>query len=545
MKRTMKIISLVMMALLCSATGWAAIYIATPGLWQEPSTPSDGSWDNLFTWRVWVPDPEDPDTGESVLATVLPGPADVVQLKATQSYAGQRVQVNAGTSAVVDAMFMAWDLEIENGLRIYGSLDLTGTGGGYNGLYYGAWGVVHPGGSLIQVRGDAVFNIGPVTVNNTDTAAVNRIIQEVGDADSGNSSVTIGNITIKPSLFEYQLETGTLTITASSVSGLSTAANQMYLNIAGGTLVIPSDRLNDILDERWARRIYAFDVPIYVHAGEFYNRDRFLEETDLGGGYVAVRGLHETKAANPIPADLSQADWNTDSLSWSIAANDSSTVGGLRTWTYNVYLNTDPDLSGVTPAVVGPIAADTKRGSAAIAPLTVGTTYYWRVDAIEPNGVAPYTPTVYTGDVWMFDAASIPTLVAPADTYDPGVDIDVNLEWSSENIVAASKIIITPAGESPVDLGVQTSPFNPFANVGIAMEWNKHYTWQVIELDAGSNVIGEGPAWRFKVRELECSLFADIDGSGDCIVNLADFAVLAYQWLECGWDDGGLKSPCP
>jgi len=248
----------------------------------------------------------------------------------------------------------------------------------------------------------------------------------------------------------------------------------------------------------------------------------------------------------PDPADgADHVSLNAD-LAWNIPT-DANEVSVL----YKVYFGTDSALA-VTPVVAGPLSEGEDRASVTNAqiggPLLNGT-YYWRVDSYDPN-----TATVTrTGDLWTFDAGlTPPVLIAPADSYAPGQEIDVDLEWSSDPAVVASRVYITPAGApSEIDLGDQVSPFNPYA-YGIAnpsiltMAWEKNYQWRVVDRDAASHTV-DGPTWVFRVRALVCSdpvaLEADFDG--DCIVNLTDFAVMASEWLDCNWDDGGKASPCP
>jgi hypothetical protein len=240
--------------------------------------------------------------------------------------------------------------------------------------------------------------------------------------------------------------------------------------------------------------------------------------------------------------DAANVSVNTN-LSWNIP-----TDANELTEKYKVYFSTSSTFAGVTPVVAGPLPAGEDRASVSNAqiggPLAMNTTYYWRVDCYDPN-----TATVTrTGNVWSFGASlTLPTLVSPPDAYTPTVDVDVNLVWSSDPLAASHNVVITPDGESPVTLVNKTSPFNPYADPGITMTWNKKYLWQVKELDSGGIVRATGPEWKFQVRALNCNdpapLVADFDDN--CIVNLADFAVMSSEWLDCNWDDGGKASPCP
>jgi hypothetical protein len=272
--------------------------------------------------------------------------------------------------------------------------------------------------------------------------------------------------------------------------------------------------------------------------------DICLYSDALSAAEIAEIGYYEF----PSPADnAGNVPLNTN-LSWKIPM-DANEVS----WTYKVYFGTNSTLA-VTPINAGPLSAGQNRVTVTNAQLG-GTlainTYYWRVDSVDPNTSG--TPVTYTGDVWSFAAgAGLPTLISPADTYDPAVEIDVNLAWSSDPLIVTNNIIITPDGGTPVTVVNKTSPFNPYT-YGLTdnpdlltMEWNKNYEWKVVGLDSSGNTLAIGPNWKFKVRALNCvGMDSDIDGSSDCIVNLADFAMLASEWLDCNWDDGGKASPCP
>jgi hypothetical protein len=253
--------------------------------------------------------------------------------------------------------------------------------------------------------------------------------------------------------------------------------------------------------------------------------------------------VSRTKAWGPAPANnTTNIALNTDLL-WYVPtdANTNAYTG----WAYKVYFGTNSALA-VPPITVGPHVGGnhlTVTNAQIDGPLSVGT-YFWRVDSVDPNG-----PRTNTGDLWTFAAGcTLPTLIDPNNNYTEVVEIDVNLLWSSDPLAITHNVVITPDGGSPHTAVNKTSPYNPWSDLGEpAMAWNKQYTWQIIEKNAGGVTIATGPEWHFKVRALVCdgTMTADIDGSDDCIVNLADFAAMASQWLDCKWDDGGKNSPCP
>jgi len=107
---------------------------------------------------------------------------------------------------------------------------------------------------------------------------------------------------------------------------------------------------------------------------------------DPGKTFSAVK---QTTAWNPFPAENEVITSTTPVLSW----NASNAVS------YDVYLGTDIDnvVSG-TPASAEYLGNQAGKTYAVNSPLTVGQTYYMRVDTIEADS------QLYKGDVWSFSA---------------------------------------------------------------------------------------------------------------------------------------------
>jgi len=251
----------------------------------------------------------------------------------------------------------------------------------------------------------------------------------------------------------------------------------------------------------------------------------------------------------PDPADgAGNIALDTD-FSWNIPsdANDS----GSEAWKYEVYLSTDSAFGDVaTPVTISSVqgqdrltATNAQMGGA----LDVAT-YYWRVDSYEPN---EGTVVTREGAVWTFDAgAEPPTLISPLNGSTN--EINVNLVWSSDPLVTSSRVHVKVAGVWQ-NLGVHTSPFNLYTygltDVPdlITMAWETNYPWKIEDMVAVGDPVW-GDEWNFNVRALNCDdpapLAADI--SGNCVVDINDFVILASEWLTCDWDDGGMASPaCP
>jgi hypothetical protein len=128
-----------------------------------------------------------------------------------------------------------------------------------------------------------------------------------------------------------------------------------------------------------------------------------------------------------------------------------------------------------------------------VAPLEPGTTYYWRVDQIEPDG------TVHTGDVWSFS-----TLPATAWGQSPpdgaiGVAAEATLEWqrginaqshdvylgtSAADVAGAAEGTVQAMGQAATSLAV--GPLEPGTT----------YYWRVDEIVVGGSKT-TGPVWSF------------------------------------------------
>jgi hypothetical protein len=415
----------------------------------------------------------------------------------------------------------------------------------------------------INVTDSPVFNItGSMTLmswcllDSTCTRAA-RIINKLAGANkrswSINTETSTGGVAYPPAMIVS--ETG---VSALEVYDGTTLVKDQWFHLAGvyTSGSTPSMKLyvNGVLVETLTDGVptsqYSnngipvtignrYDLPTMCWAGKL-DDVRIYNEALSGAEITAIAYYGSLVAWNPAPATgANNIILNTD-LKWTVPTD--SNFAADTGWTYKVYFGTNSALPGA-PITIGPVGGGrlTATNAQIGGPLSVGT-YYWRVDSVDPNG-----PVTRTGNLWTFNAgATLPTLISPADTYTPAVEIDVNLAWSSDPIVVTHNVVITPDGGSAVTLVNKTSPFNPYADPGITMEWNKQYTWQIKEYGSGGSPLAVGPEWHFKVRALNCvGMQSDIDGSSDCIVNLADFAMLASEWLDCNWDDGGKASPCP
>jgi len=189
----------------------------------------------------------------------------------------------------------------------------------------------------------------------------------------------------------------------------------------------------------------------------------------------------QQKATNPNPAD-GAVNVVVPLLRW---------TPGSTALLHDVYLGTTPDL--------GPANLVAPRQPVAmlwyVPGIVPGTTYYWRVDEIDKDGV-----TVHTGDVWTF-------LAQPKTAYKPDpadgantVSPTTTLEWLQGSVPTVKYHVYLSDNREAVgqskaeaDKGTVTDPlFTPAATLEAATT----YYWRVDTTGADGSVLA-GPLWSF------------------------------------------------
>jgi hypothetical protein len=193
---------------------------------------------------------------------------------------------------------------------------------------------------------------------------------------------------------------------------------------------------------------------------------------------VAVKGP-QLKARDPDPPD-GAPDVVTPLRKW--------TAGETATF-HDVYLGTSPTLG----------TADFKsRSSMAMYwhdSFVPGTTYYWRVDEVEADGV-----TVHTGDLWSFKAA---TLIAYSPSPPDGakyVSIDADLSWTP-GISGITHDVYFGTNQADVANGTGgTSKGNQPAKTYEpgTLQKDTVYYWRIDEVEFDKTTKHEGTVWSFK-----------------------------------------------
>jgi len=190
------------------------------------------------------------------------------------------------------------------------------------------------------------------------------------------------------------------------------------------------------------------------------------------------------KASNPNPPN-GATGWASLLLTW---------TPGVTAAFHDIYFGTTPTLT----------SADKKGrqpGSVAMyfhaAGFTPNTTYYWRIDEVETDGV-----TIHTGDVWRFTSA-------PLTAYNPRpadgrifVDPNADLSWSA-GIGAITHDVYFGTAEADVAAGTGgtfkvNQPATTYDPGPLAM--GVTYYWRIDEVEVDRTTKHKGQVWRFKTK---------------------------------------------
>lgn len=191
---------------------------------------------------------------------------------------------------------------------------------------------------------------------------------------------------------QLQIRLWYATSTATTIASVTVTASELNWS-NGGDLIDYTATLPKVLaTDAWAGK----QIGIWIIA---------THNSNSKGDWVVdnVRLTIPDIALNPHPVDREALVDVAAPLSW-----DSPTV--FTPVGYNVYIGTDPNVNDAselnwTGTEIEP-AVDLEYS------LAHATTYYWRVDALEPNNP---TPIVHTGNTWSFTTAP----PVPVITVDP------------------------------------------------------------------------------------------------------------------------------
>ncbi|MEE8307904.1 MAG: LamG-like jellyroll fold domain-containing protein, partial [Gammaproteobacteria bacterium] len=263
-----------------------------------------------------------------------------------------------------------------------------------------------------------------------------------------------------------------------------------------------------------------------------------LTESELGG----FAGKVWPFAAGPAPADgeIFEATWAN--LAWK--------AGGFAV-SSDVYFGTSFDdvNNSAEGTFVGNTASDFQivgfPGFPVAEGLAPGTTYYWRVDAInDANSDSPWK-----GDVWSF---TVPSLTA----YNPGppdgmrvVDSDLTLTWTT-GFGAKFHNVYFGDNFDEVSSAVGALPLADVSYSPGTLELGKTYYWRIDEFDGAAS--NKGDVWSFQVKpdipiadpDLLCWWMLD-EGLGTTVLDWSGHGHDGTfsgepQWVD-GYDGSALK----
>lgn len=155
--------------------------------------------------------------------------------------------------------------------------------------------------------------------------------------------------------------------------------------------------------------------------------------------------------------------------------------------------------------------------------MAIATEYFWRV--IEVDG-----QNKIGGPVWSFTTVGAPphtpTPADDADEFDP----DSNLNWISGaggpytfNVLLDT---VTPP-VNQIETGIAVTTADPGT-----LAFETPYYWQVIAID-GSNNEYPSDIWSYTTIVPQCPNPPAADADGDCDVDLGDFSIMHFEWLDC------------
>ncbi|MGB2863036.1 MAG: PA14 domain-containing protein, partial [Sedimentisphaerales bacterium] len=248
--------------------------------------------------------------------------------------------------------------------------------------------------------------------------------------------------------------------------------------------------------DNWTRYAGQQSMPITLEAGKKYYIEAIYKENTGGdrlriaygpeGAQVIIPGSELSPydtgiATNPSPADGGRSEQDRVGLGWS---------AGPSAVQHDVYF-------GESYADVDAGVAGTAKGRVTdtfyfASNLTLGMTYYWRIDEVDADG------TTHTGEVWNFTVN--PTTAhspVPADSA-RWVGTDTNLSWGAGQGVFFHRVYFgdnqtdVANGTGDTDKGQQgNTTYNP----GLLAEDTTYY-WRIDESDGVT--VNEGDVWRFR-----------------------------------------------
>ncbi|MHC4439810.1 MAG: LamG domain-containing protein, partial [Planctomycetota bacterium] len=248
--------------------------------------------------------------------------------------------------------------------------------------------------------------------------------------------------------------------------------------------------------ENWTRYAGQQSMPVTLEAGRKYYIEAVMKENAGGdrlrvaygpaGAQMIIPGTELSPydpciATDPSPADGGRSEQDRVGLGWS---------AGPSAVEHDVYFGESYD--DVDAGVAGTAKGRVTDTFYFAIDLTLGKTYYWRIDEIDADG------TTHTGEVWSFT-------VNPPSAHSPEpadrarwVDTNADLTWGAGHDAILHRVYFgdnetdVANGTGDTDKGQQgTTTFDPGA-----LQEDKTYYWRVDESDGITTHTGD--VWRFR-----------------------------------------------
>ncbi len=281
--------------------------------------------------------------------------------------------------------------------------------------------------------------------------------------------------------------------------GQSGLQHDVYFGDEETAVVSATPATPEIYCGRQSAEMAAYQPGHLAWGKTYYWRIDNVDEADPGSPWKGIVWSFTTTDAivSHEPADGATGVIQSPALSWTPGAS------GLQ---YDVYFGeTSDSVANATIAneeiYLGRQTSETTTYTPSV--LTRGTTYYWRIDAVDD--VDP--GVMWKGRVWSFTVADSCVTPDPIDGAtgvvrsavlswtpgEPGLQYDVYLGQTSDSVADA-----TIASED-VYRGRQASEATTYTPPGL--EWGTIYYWRVDEVDAATDeTVCKGQVWSFTVE---------------------------------------------
>ena len=216
---------------------------------------------------------------------------------------------------------------------------------------------------------------------------------------------------------------------------------------------------------------------------ELYLYTRALSQAEIQDLMVSD-GLPTEKASHPWPANGAELDTAETDLMW---------LPGAYAVSNDVYFG--ESFEDVNDGIGDTLKGNSAEAQFTVADLAVGTTYYWRIDGVNPTD--PNSP--WKGDVWNF-------LLRPETAWKPNpsdganwIDPTAALSWTPGRGAVMHTVYFGENFDDVNNATVGASQMETTYDPPDALEAEKVYYWRVDEFDQSATT-HKGNVWSFTTR---------------------------------------------